>query len=356
MYANPASNYAGLTAAMVAALLLLGGGLGSHTGRGGTTSAGPVYHNDTYSSSIDGFPLSYSEWLPAGYNANDTYPLAIYLHGIGSSTNWVKGGTNLWMSELNTTTLNGETERALISNASANGFILIVINTRSESGFYANTPCGGPQEQDVLDAIHNEEHLRHIGSLYLIGFSMGSIGSFELAEQYPGMFAGVATAGTMTDFFEEYEYETNGRVPKSGPSYELNTNDCGLTPSRYNSTVVSTFENLSGRFGMSNLTVPLWVGAGGADNVAPDESHWYSAYQEANDSILVQTCANVSSLGEPGLCSGPFNGTLRFVFEPQATHSMAQLDPADIFAFFLGKTGGGQFTSSFPPKVLKQVP
>src|SRR5580658_7837529 len=111
--------------------------------------APPPGTNISYTSSVDGFRLSYLEWLPAGYTASQSYPLAVFLHGIHSSNGFIEGGAG----GIN------DISYSLTSNASSAGFILISLNTRLLDGFYINSPCGGPEEQDVLDAIAHEESL-----------------------------------------------------------------------------------------------------------------------------------------------------------------------------------------------------
>src|SRR5579863_666585 len=51
------------------------------------------FKNVSYNSSVDGFPLSYAEWLPLGYSSLKATPLIVYLHGLeGNSNATVRGG------------------------------------------------------------------------------------------------------------------------------------------------------------------------------------------------------------------------------------------------------------------------
>jgi len=336
-------------AIMVAVVLALpvgaAAGAGEQPGRHAPDA--PAFSNVSYFSSVDGFPLSYSEWLPVGYSNATAAPLVVYLHGIGDTTNWVPGGTNKWIAVLNASTPDGRTERGLIQNASANGYIFTVLNTRSPSGYFANTKCGGPQEQDVLDAIVHEKALRNVSSVYLIGFSMGSMGAFAIAATHPGLVAGIATAGTMSDFFEEYGY-LNGnatRLPRSGPLYEANYDNCGVAPSAMAPASVTAFyEYLSaGRLASQNFSsIAVWSSSGGRDTVAPNAlSTWY--YEQGTNVFSTPTCAYEPRYGEPRGCTttwsawqaaNPGRYDYDFVYEPLGTHDMDQLQPAAIFAFW----------------------
>src|SRR4029077_10637925 len=86
--------------------------------------------------------------------------------------------------------------------AVAAGFLLIVPNTRTGDGYYVDSDYTGPQAQDILDAIAHEESIRHIGKLYLFGFSMGSMGAISIGLNHPGMFAGIGAVAAFSDDFE----------------------------------------------------------------------------------------------------------------------------------------------------------
>src|SRR5271170_336177 len=46
-----------------------------------------------YNSSVDGFPLSFDEWLPDGFVNSDRYALIVYLHGQQDTSGaWYPGG------------------------------------------------------------------------------------------------------------------------------------------------------------------------------------------------------------------------------------------------------------------------
>lgn len=321
-----------------------------------------------YTSTVDGWNLSYLEYLPANFTPGGAYPLAVYLHGIGNSTGWVDGGTNDWLTQIANATPTGLAERGLVQNASRTGFILIVPYTRSQAGFFVDSPCGGPQQHDLLDAIASASANRTITGLYLIGFSMGSAGALALAAHDPGTVAGVALAGTASDVYQLYAYNTHGMgAPVGGPASLMDQDNCGVAPSVTNATVDAAFYSYLSplRFTPTAFAhLRIWASAGGRDPFAPDSTRfWY--YLQANNTFVNATCRTATDLGEPANCTVPLweldaqsPGTypVRFVFEPDASHIASQFDPADVFSFFTGSVGPGFFTADFPPTALTAVP
>jgi pimeloyl-ACP methyl ester carboxylesterase len=316
----------------------------------------PVLPNPTnisYNASTDGFPLSYAEILPPHYNASRSYPLLVYLHGKGKSSTWVPGGSgNDLTGYQNLTDLAGIALREIVANASRFGFILIAPSPRSATGYYTNSPCGGPEAQDTLDAIAHEKALRNVTKVYLLGFSMGSLGAISLAGHDPGMFAGIAVAGTITDAFEDFAHRPLGDTG-------LTSLTCNVVPSPSNTTTVQVFEYLSVmRFVPTNFSsLRIWISTGALDTSATNNATIWP-YLEANDTFLTSTCLVASAYGEPANCTQPFTALhrsspsaypFRFVYEANGTHLLYQFDPLDVFEFLLGHEPGGCFDSTFPP-------
>ncbi len=361
-----------LAASTVAVALLLGlpgVALGQPSAPTASVSARGVlqpFTNVSYRSSVDHFPLSYDEWLPAGYNASRPLPLAVFLHGIGNSTVAVRGGVNNFLDVLRTPSSDGATERSLLENASLHHFIFISLNTRSSAGLYANTPCGGPQMQDVLDAIAHEQALRKISSVYLIGFSMGAFGALEIAGHTPGLVRTIAIAAPATDLYQEYAYLlSTGNVSGGfdGLVDLINNDTCRVTPSPTNTTVdnrVYSFLSV-GRFAPQNFSnISVWVSSGGFDTAIPNNGRFWP-YLQVNDSFLLASCRAATTLGEPTGCTAswaslhaahPGEFLFRDIYEPFGIHSLSQLDPADIFAFFAGTVAPGLYHSTFPPRTI----
>ena len=318
------------------------------------TSLTPVV-NYTYNASTDGFPLTYGEKLPAGFSSTKSYPLFVYLHGEGKNSSWIRGGAGtglaFWLTDHS---LDGNQLRKFLNNASAFGAIVIGPSPRSNTGFYTNSPCGGPEEQDTLDAIAAEEARHTISSVYLFGFSMGAFGAVALAGHHPGMFQGIALTGTFSDAFEEFAY-------RPGPGSGLLSLTCNAKPSATNTSALQVFEYLSVmRFHPQNFSgLRIWASTGGKDHGATNNGSLWPYFQ-VNNTFLNSTCLVASTVAEPANCTVPFrllhaqhptSYLYRMVYEAQAPHMLAQLDPVDIFDYLLGFESGGCFTSTYPPTV-----
>lgn len=320
----------------------------------------PLYTNISYASSVDGFSLAYGEILPVNYTPSKAYPLLVYFHGEGTVSSIVGGGSGDGLKEWNNSSYpTSKILSATVWNASTFHFIIIAPSPRSSEGFYTNSPCGGPEEQDTTDAILHEEKLRNVSKVFALGFSMGSLGGLSFVGHHASMFSGIAVTGTMTDAFEELADHLR---PLSG----LLTLTCGARPGATNLSVDRLFAYLSVlRFHPSNLSgIRLWASAGSDDVGAPDNPAFWP-YLQVNDTLLNRTCLVASSLGEPANCTVPWRSLhlrspgsylYRFVYEIGGGHTLGQLEPADMFQFFLGRVGGGCFTSTFPPTVNTACP
>lgn len=326
----------------------------SHPGVNGPAEANFTVSTVNYSSSIDGFHLSYSEILPLNYSSSKTYPLAIELHGIDTAQNTSQEGG--YPTPVTNTTADA---------AVADGFILIVINTRTGDGYYVNSKYDGPQGQDVLDAIAHEESIRHIGKLYIFGFSMGSMGALSLGLNHPGMFAGIGAVAAFSD-----DFELEGRLIAAG---NTPLEEAGLVPTggqwpNSSAYAQGIFEELSPlRFHPTNASgVRMWIAGGGLDIFATNNLTFWP-YEQANDTVLDSTCLVESDLGEPANCTVPLAAlhaedpagyAYRYVWEPNGFHDYNLLNATDMFAFFLGEEPSGAYWGYFPDPTLlpQQVP
>ena len=318
-----------------------------------------------YTSSVDGWNLSYDEWLPTNYNASHSYPLIVYLHGQQDiSGAWYRGGLNAdIVNWLNATGSVGITARALLNATKSMGFILIAINTRSGSGWYVNSPCGGPQQQDVVDAILHERALRHISKMYLFGFSMGSEGTLSFAAKYR-VFSGIGVLGPVTDLFEDIAYRQSLGGSVTWANNSINAKAflfCGVLPGTGNASqraLIPVYENMSPlRFRPQAFAgVPIYVGAGGTDDRAPDNTAIWAYWMNANNTFVNKTCNHAASLGEPAKCSTPMgvvhltnpSYTFRFLYESKHGHDFALLDPLDMLGFWTGANPGGYYLGNYP--------
>jgi len=300
------------------------------------TSAGSTLV--TYLSSVDGSCLSYYEWLPSGFDQGATYPFALFLHGLGH------GGDEIGLNSAGP---------GLIAAASADGFILASLNTRTGDGFYVNSPFSGPQQQDVVDAVAHEEQLRHIGKLYLFGSSMGSIGSFTIALNHVLPVAGVGLLNTCTDLFEGLAWRENVGLGGSIQSFESTTG--GQLPGQSNQATAETYYLSSARFYPSNWSgIPVYIVQGGNDMRCPNNPNFMD-YQQANATVLSSTCTTEPQFGEPANCTVPLLNlstrdpsayNWRFVYVPLGIHDLSIVNGADLFGYFSGKVGDGLYWAS----------
>jgi pimeloyl-ACP methyl ester carboxylesterase len=361
----------GLTVAVSVALVLLMAipplsarslpTLGTASSLAGILPDSTTVYNVSYKSSVDGFPLSYAEILPAGYTNSTSWPLLVYMHGEGTSSAWVRGGSGNGLTNyLKQVSEQGLTLRSMVANASADGFLIIAPSPRSAEGFYTNSVCGGPEQQDTMDAILHEEALRNVSSIYLIGFSMGSLAALSFAGHYPGLVKGLAVSGTITDAFQETNYH-----PKQTDG--LNTLVCGHLPSTGNATSIALYAYLSVlRLHPQNFSgIKVWMSAGGKDTNAPNNPTIFKNFLMANDTMLTYTCSIAKSENEPANCTMPLanltaaqpsNYSYRFVYEPLGQHLIDQFDMADVFEYWLGDLGAGCYDANFPPTTLTACP
>jgi hypothetical protein len=311
------------------------------TGRpGGTIPPGGGATLVNYTSSVDGTPLSYYEWLPTGYQPNESYPLAIYLHG-----QYMDG------DEL----IDHDGGPEITAAAQADGYILISINTpRSTTGFFVNSVYTGPEEQDVLDAIAHEQQLRHVGALYLFGSSMGTVGTYSIAGHHIGMFAGIGVLNSCPDMFQAIQWRI---VTDNVQSLEGVTSVFGALPNQTAYALGLSYYLSSARFFPQNYSgLKIYVTQGGDDQDCPNNPQIWP-YQNANDTVLDSTCNTVPALYEPSGCTVPFANLSRadpsawdwrFVYEPSGQHNLNEVNATDLFAFWSGLKGEGLFWGDYP--------
>ncbi|HYK93580.1 MAG TPA: hypothetical protein VEY07_06020 [Thermoplasmata archaeon] len=349
------------------AALVIAAGLGLLGGAPGTVAVPPRPPPGTdpggvrlaYNSTADGWPLSYTEFLPSPFDPGVPHPLAVYLHGMQSTgPKWVAGGVpSDFLSLRNSTQNDGQAIRGLLANASQNGFILIVPNTRTGDGFYTNTPCGGPQAQDIVDAVAAERSLRLVSAVYLIGFSMGSEGAFVLAATHPGLFSGIAVGGSNLDMFAALAYRLqaaqHGQAWARPSLAAAETGTCGTAPGK--DPMMDGYyalESVGRLYPKALADVRIWISAGGADNRVPNNPRTYS-YLQVNNSFVNTSCLTFP--GEPAGCTttywalhnqSPGQFPFRFVWQQHAAHSPGQLLARDIFAWFAGTVPWGFYLSN----------
>jgi len=291
----------------------------------------PAYNVVNFTSSVDGTNLSYYEWLPNNFSNASEYPLAVYLHGLGyqgSEIITLAGGLSA------------------IAAAQADGFILISLNTRTGGGFYVNSPYTGPQQQDVLDAITHEKTLREVSQVYLFGSSMGSIGTWSIAANVPGLVSGIGGIASCPDVFEAI-YWHYLEIPGGYTAYVQTTGGNGPNSTYFRA---QTYYLSAARFYPQNFSnISMYTAQGGNDPDCPDNPNVFG-YQQANNTFLNSTCLVVVQWNEPANCQTPFSNLSlihpgeyrwRLIYSATGGHSLNELNGADLFGFWAGTVPHG---------------
>jgi hypothetical protein len=327
-------------------------------------------NNVSYTSSVDGFPLSFWEYLPSGYSGASA-SLVVYLPGLGTSTANVTYGVGA-----------STVPTQLINNASTFGFILISLNTRSSAGYYLNTPCGGYQRQDVLDAIVVEEGRRTVGSVYFAGFSGGTAGALSIVGNHQvANVKGIVTSATITDMASTLYYDVNNNSDMGhynafvrdecgqAPQWLIPSGQGGQTPNR---AAAQLFTLGTFRYYPSNFSgVKLYLAAGGKDTEAENNLTTFPLFANLNSTLLGQYgkggCAGFYGYGTASFGQPIYNFTtstqwdcgvsyinltspssLVFQYDAQGTHAAIQPNYADVFEYWEGYLLGGVYSSTFP--------
>ena len=315
-------------------------------------AAGPKWVKVNYVSSVDKFPLSYDEVLPAGYNASHAYPVSVFLHGLmGLVNTTLKGG---YLSDIVNSGWGNRTALA----ASKAGFILMAPNTRMVDGFYANSKYTGPQEQDILDAIAAIKTHHAISSVYLFGQSMGSIGTYSIVLHHPTLFKGLGIINDCGDVYAASYW----RIVQNIPSLDVIKLITGGTFPNQSSYAQALYYYLSAsRYYPQNLSgLRLYEVNGGADTLCPTSKAIWSQYQQGNNTLLTSTCNVIKAFNQPANCTktvkalwqaSPASYHWRYDYVAAGGHSPAILNAPDMYAFWLGKISGGNVcgASGAPP-------
>jgi predicted peptidase len=134
--------------------------------------------------------MPYRMYVPAGYSPSRSYPLIIALHGLGGTEDSFFDGY----------------ERKFPVLAEQHGYIVAAPLGYRVDGSYGwglGNPPADPatrrmqdySEQDVMRVLQlaKEQYKIDDSRIYLVGHSMGAIGTWKIAPKYPDVFAGIAT-------------------------------------------------------------------------------------------------------------------------------------------------------------------
>lgn len=289
----------------------------------------------SYRSSVDGKALSFLEWLPHPMTNTSKAPLAVFLHGLGFS------GLQL---------VSDPAGPGIVRAAMTGGFALISLNTRTNYGFYVNSPFTGPQEQDVLDAVAREKSRLSVTGVYLFGMSMGSMGTWSIVGNHKLAVAGMASIATCDDSFTDLDWRLTHNLSDSARLYLRTTG--GWLPNQSAQALGETLYLSAGRLHTVNYSnIRVYAVAGGADNRCPNNPA-LSGYQDGNSTFVSSSCVVATGLGEPANCTIPFTWLagrypaqyhFRYVYEPSGGHTLGQLNAPDLFRYWLNQVTGGIF-------------
>ena len=133
--------------------------------------------------------IPYRMYVPTSYNGSKAYPLIVALHGLGGTEDAFFDGYN----------------KALPPLAESHGYIVAAPLGYRVDGSYGwglGTPPSDPNtrrtqelsEQDVMQVLQRVRQQYKIDDarIYLLGHSMGGIGTWKLAPKYPDVWAAIA--------------------------------------------------------------------------------------------------------------------------------------------------------------------
>ncbi|MFC1477667.1 alpha/beta fold hydrolase [candidate division KSB1 bacterium] len=135
--------------------------------------------------------LPYRLYIPSSYDGSTPFPLIVALHGLGADENSFfdsYGGT-------------------LVTLAEQHGYIVVGPLGYRRDGFYGvsfqgrQKPYNGYGEDDVLQVLEivRKDYNIDENRTYLMGHSMGGIGSWYLAGEHPEIFAAIAPFSGLGD-------------------------------------------------------------------------------------------------------------------------------------------------------------
>jgi dienelactone hydrolase len=145
--------------------------------------------------------MPYHLYVPSNYDGSRAFPLIIALHGLGGTEDSFFDGYN----------------RSLVGLAETHGYIVAApLGYRVDGGYgwgVGNPPVDPlarrsqqASEDDVMQVMQNVRRLYRIDErrIYLMGHSLGAIGTWKLAPKFPdvwaaiGLFAGSGNAESLT--------------------------------------------------------------------------------------------------------------------------------------------------------------
>ena len=130
--------------------------------------------------------MPYRLFVPSSYDGKRPYPLIVALHGLGANENSFFDGY----------------QRKLLPLAEKHGYLVLAPLGYRVDGFYG-MPVGADaasrraaqlSEQDVMETLRivREQYVVDANRVYLMGHSMGAMGTWAIGAKYPDIWAGLA--------------------------------------------------------------------------------------------------------------------------------------------------------------------
>ena len=121
--------------------------------------------------------LPYRYLVPTGYNANNEYPLIVFLHGSGErgNNNTAQLGNNA----------NGALQLVSATNQTTSPCFMIAPQASVAEGWNANTLGQVIRAIQLLETNYSID----LNRIYVTGLSMGGAGTWEIVMRYPFFFA-----------------------------------------------------------------------------------------------------------------------------------------------------------------------
>lgn len=168
--------------------------------------------------SQNGDTLLYRELQPKSISADTKYPLVLFLHGAGERGNdneaQLQHGANMFTNPVNQ---EKHPTFALFPQCPTNSFWAPINSegAKDESFFPYNDPMPTTLQtvKELLDAFIDNNPIDP-NRIYIMGLSMGGMGTFDMVCRYPQLFAAAIPicGGVNTQRLQEIETSTSFRI------------------------------------------------------------------------------------------------------------------------------------------------
>lgn len=145
---------------------------------------------------VGGDTLPYRILLPENFDPTLSYPLVLFLHGSGESGNdnekQLKNGASLFLKDTNRKKYPAIVVFPQNPNHSYWSNVQMVVNEKQRENFYFQNGGEPSTSMKLLMALTNnlfEQYNIKKDQVYVMGLSMGGMGTFELVSRMPGTFA-----------------------------------------------------------------------------------------------------------------------------------------------------------------------